>query len=65
MAVERIKKRENGPIYRRFIPIGTKEEMDKGFNMFTKVNEDLVRAMKEQDKFSLSVLRMLKSALQL
>lgn len=33
--------------------------------MFAKVNEDLVRAMKEQDKFSLSVLRMLKSALQL
>lgn len=33
--------------------------------MFTKVNEDLVRAMKEQDKFSLGVLRMLKSALQL
>lgn len=45
--------------------VKTKEEMDKGFNMFTKVNEDLVRAMKEQDKFSLSVLRMLKSALQL
>lgn len=33
--------------------------------MFSKVNEDLVRAMKEQDKFSLGVLRMLKSALQL
>ena len=33
--------------------------------MFTKVNEDLVSAMKGQDKFSLGVLRMLKSALQL
>lgn len=33
--------------------------------MFQKVNEDLVQAMKEQDKFSLGVLRMLKSALQL
>lgn len=33
--------------------------------MLSKVNEDLVRAMKEQDKFSLGVLRMLKSALQL
>ena len=33
--------------------------------MFNQVNEDLVCAMKEQDKFSLGVLRMLKSALQL
>lgn len=33
--------------------------------MFAKINEDLVHAMKEQDKFSLGVLRMLKSALQL
>ena len=33
--------------------------------MLTKINEDLVQAMKRQDKFSLGVLRMLKSALQL
>lgn len=33
--------------------------------MLAKINEDLVQAMKRQDKFSLGVLRMLKSALQL
>lgn len=33
--------------------------------MFDKVNADMVTAMKEQNKFNLSVLRMLKSALQL
>lgn len=33
--------------------------------MFDKINEDLKVSMKEQDKFSLGVLRMLKSALQL
>ena len=33
--------------------------------MFEKVNNDLVAAMKSGDKFTLSVLRMLKSALQL
>ncbi len=33
--------------------------------MFKQVNDDLVVAMKEQDKFALNVLRMLKSALQL
>lgn len=33
--------------------------------MFDKINNDLIRAMKEQDKFSLAVLRLLKSALQL
>lgn len=33
--------------------------------MFEKINADLVVSMKEQDKFSLGVLRMLKSALQL
>lgn len=32
--------------------------------MFDKVKKDLMQAMKEQDKFKLSVLRMLKSALQ-
>lgn len=32
--------------------------------MLEKVNSDLVTAMKEQDKFTLSVLRMLKSALK-
>ena len=32
--------------------------------MFEKVNNDLVAAMKSGDKFTLSVLRMLKSALQ-
>lgn len=32
--------------------------------MFDKVKQDLVSSMKEQDKFRLSVLRMLKSALQ-
>ena len=31
--------------------------------MLEKVNSDLVTAMKEQDKFTLSVLRMLKSAI--
>jgi len=33
--------------------------------MNTKINADLVAAMKEKDAFKLSVLRMLKSALQL
>lgn len=33
--------------------------------MFDQINKDLVKAMKEQDKFRLDVLRMLKSALQL
>lgn len=33
--------------------------------MFEKINSDMVQAMKEQNKFNLSVLRMLKSALQL
>lgn len=32
--------------------------------MLENVNSDLVTAMKEQDKFTLSVLRMLKSALK-
>lgn len=32
--------------------------------MFDKIKKDLMTAMKEQDKFKLSVLRMLKSALQ-
>ena len=32
--------------------------------MFDKIKKDLMTAMKEQDKFRLSVLRMLKSALQ-
>lgn len=32
--------------------------------MFDRVKKDLMQAMKEQDKFKLSVLRMLKSALQ-
>lgn len=32
--------------------------------MFDKIKKDLINAMKEQDKFKLSVLRMLKSALQ-
>ena len=33
--------------------------------MYEKINEDLKNAMKEKDTFRLSVLRMLKSALQL
>lgn len=33
--------------------------------MFERINDDLKTSMKEQDKFSLGVLRMLKSALQL
>lgn len=33
--------------------------------MFDKINEDLKAALKSGDKFKLSVLRMLKSALQL
>lgn len=33
--------------------------------MYNKINEDLKNAMKEKDTFKLSVLRMLKSALQL
>ena len=33
--------------------------------MFKKINEDLKNALKSGDKFKLSVLRMLKSALQL
>ena len=32
--------------------------------MFDKIKNDLVTAMKEQDKFKLSVLRMIKSAIQ-
>ena len=32
--------------------------------MFEKINNDLVTSMKEQDKFKLSVLRMLKSAIK-
>ena len=31
--------------------------------MFDKIKSDMVKAMKEQDKFSLSVIRMLKGAL--
>ena len=33
-------------------------------NMYEKINNDLKEAMKNQDKFTLSVLRMLKSTLQ-
>ena len=33
--------------------------------MFTKINTDLMNALKSGDKFKLSVLRMIKSALQL
>lgn len=33
--------------------------------MFEKINADMVQAMKDKNKFNLSVLRMLKSALQL
>lgn len=33
--------------------------------MYERINEDLKNAMKEKDTFKLSVLRMLKSALQL
>ena len=33
--------------------------------MYEKINEDIKNAMKEKDTFKLSVLRMLKSALQL
>ena len=33
--------------------------------MYEKINEDLKNAMKSKDTFKLSVLRMLKSALQL
>ena len=32
--------------------------------MFETIKKDLINSMKEQDKFKLSVLRMLKSALQ-
>lgn len=32
--------------------------------MFDKIKKDLINSMKEQDKFKLSVLRMLKSAIQ-
>lgn len=32
--------------------------------MFDNIKKDLINAMKEQDKFKLSVLRMLKSALE-
>lgn len=32
--------------------------------MFEKVKSDLIKAMKEQDKFKLDVIRMLKSAIQ-
>lgn len=31
--------------------------------MFEKIKEDMVKAMKEQDKFSLSVIRMIKGAI--
>ena len=31
--------------------------------MFEQIKKDLINSMKEQDKFKLSVLRMLKSAL--
>lgn len=37
----------------------------KVMKMFEQINTDLKNAMKEQNKFDLSVLRMLKSALQL
>lgn len=33
--------------------------------MFDKIKSDLLASMKEQDKFKLGVLRMLKSALQM
>ena len=33
--------------------------------MFNKIKADLITAMKEQDKFKLDVIRMLKSAVQL
>ena len=33
--------------------------------MYEKINNDLKEAMKNQDKFTLSVLRMLKSTLQI
>jgi hypothetical protein len=33
--------------------------------MYDKITKDMTQAMKEQNKFNLSVLRMLKSALQL
>ena len=32
--------------------------------MFDKINKDLINSMKEQDKFKLSVLRMLKSSIK-
>ena len=32
--------------------------------MFERINKDLISSMKEQDKFKLSVLRMLKSAIK-
>lgn len=32
--------------------------------MFDKIKKDLINSMKEQDKFKLSVLRMLKSSIQ-
>ena len=40
-------------------------EIIKGEDMNNKIAEDLKQAMKSGDKFKLSVLRMLKSALQL
>lgn len=33
--------------------------------MFDQIKKDLTTAMKEQDKFKLDVIRMLKSAVQL
>ena len=33
--------------------------------MFNKIKADLITAMKEQDKFKLDVIRMLKSAVQM
>ena len=49
MAVERNKKMENGPIYRRFIPIGTKEEMDKFHTLLKETNlsrDDLITILR-------------------
>ena len=42
-----------------------KEEKKSRLIIYEKINEDLKNAMKEKDTFKLSVLRMLKSALQL
>lgn len=40
-------------------------QKESGLIMNNKINEDLKSAMKEKDTFKLSVLRMLKSALQM